>query len=393
MEEFRYNRICDAMKEQGLKAVIASSLENVYYASGYYSTSKKMVSSVKMFAVVTPSRSKPVVICPISELPSVLEKDIAVEDVVAYGRFCFGFTDGKKDSDAVKTAMEKAESDAVTALVKTIENLRLDISELALDYTGLDGDFLQQVLNKLSCTGIKDALGVFQIARMIKDEDEIECLRKAAHIAEESTLYTFSWLHEGMTEEDAYRIYTIHVMEMGAVPNFAVFTFGNRGAYSDTSAEPKKLEPGEMIRADVGCSIKGYQADMSRTAVLGEPSAEIIRVFNAIRQGELAAIEIAKPGVPFSKLYETAMEVTHSSGAPEFARTHCGHSLGLCISEPPNIRPDCDKELEKNMVICVETPYYKLGWGGVQVEDTLLITDSGHELLTKTASELVIIEN
>jgi Xaa-Pro aminopeptidase len=104
--------------------------------------------------------------------------------------------------------------------------------------------------------------------------------------------------------------------------------------------------------------------------------------------GEEAAIQRMRPGVLACEVFEAAMESARQSGVPHYRRHHCGHAIGLDTYEIPIIRPDDHTPLEAGMTFCIETPYYELGLGGIQVEDMVLVTDSGVEMLTTLSREL-----
>ncbi|MDO5111757.1 MAG: Xaa-Pro peptidase family protein [Clostridia bacterium] len=393
MNPFRLGRLHAAMQQAGADALIASSVENVYYATGFYSRSKKMVASVKVFALIAPDTQDVWLALPVCDLPTAREAGVDMARVIPYGTFYFAYAADQTGFSAdIETAAAKSVPDAAQALAKLIASAAPKAKKVALDYAGLDGDFLITVLRMLPRYEFSNGLPQFQYARMVKEESETAALERAAQIAEDAVQATFQKLYAGISEREAAALYTQEITAHGAEPTFAVFTFGKRAAFVDTSnSAVNRLHCGDMIRADVGCGVEGYQADMSRSAALQKADPYMLQVYNAMREGQLAAIEAAAPGMPFSELYSLAMDKAHACGAPQYKRTHCGHSLGLNISEPPNIRPDCASLLEENMVLCVETPYYEIGWGGVQVEDTILITKQGCRLLTKTDSQFVII--
>ncbi|HEX6079830.1 MAG TPA: M24 family metallopeptidase, partial [Methylomirabilota bacterium] len=151
------------------------------------------------------------------------------------------------------------------------------------------------------------------------------------------------------------------------------------------------LKAGDLVRLDLGCVYQGYRSDISRTAVLGPPSDKQRRYYDAIRDGEIAAIAAMKPGVPVSRIFEIGMKVTREAGMPHYQRNHVGHGIGLEAYDPPTINAAGQTVLEPGMVFCVETPYYEHGWGGIQVEDAVEITAAGVRRLTQSSQELQIL--
>jgi Xaa-Pro dipeptidase len=165
-----------------------------------------------------------------------------------------------------------------------------------------------------------------------------------------------------------------------------------RGALVDTVATDRALAPGEPVRFDVGCVLDGYHADLSRTAVLGTPPAWVHDAYGALLAGERAAITAAGPGVTPAQLYEVALHATRAAGLPDYDRTHCGHGIGLRIYEPPLVAPGHDEPLEPGMTLCLETPLYRPGVAGLQVEDAIVVTHSGSERLGKAPQDLVVVD-
>ncbi len=115
-------------------------------------------------------------------------------------------------------------------------------------------------------------------------------------------------------------------------------------------------------------------------------------LFFGVNRGRIAqAIEQVGPGVSVQKIFEVAVKGVRR-GIPHFRRHHCGHGLGLEGYDPPSIAPTAEENLEPGMVLCIETPFYELGWGGVQVEDMVLVTPKGKRFLTKSSRELIRID-
>ena len=181
------------------------------------------------------------------------------------------------------------------------------------------------------------------------------------------------------------------ILRKGAQPFFTVVTMGDRAALADVYASDRALAKGDLVRFDLGCVYQGYRSDISRTAVLGAPTDKQRRYYDAIRDGERAAIAAMKPGVPVNQIFEIGMRVTRETGMPHYTRNHVGHGIGLEPYDPPTINAATETLLEPGMVFCVETPYYEHGWGGVQVEDAVEITATGVRQLTRSSQELHIL--
>jgi len=249
----------------------------------------------------------------------------------------------------------------------------------------------QRLTEQLAGTTLVPGYAHFRSARMVKSAEEVRRLERAALIAEDGVAAILGVLKSGVTEREAATVFEQEVLRKGAQPFFTVVTMGERAALADVYASERALAPGDLIRFDLGCVYQGYRSDISRTAVLGTPSAKQLRYYNAARDGEIAAIAAMKPGVAVSHIFETAMQVTRERGMPHYERHHVGHGIGLEPYDPPTINAATHTALEPGMVFCVETPYYEHGWGGVQVEDAVEITAGGVRRLTQSSQELAIL--
>jgi Xaa-Pro aminopeptidase len=229
-------------------------------------------------------------------------------------------------------------------------------------------------------------------ARSVKLPEEIEKMRYAAEITERGMEKAFLNAKPGVTELELSTIISTEIIAGGGIPRFVVVTAGERSALADAYATKAKLTKGDLLRVDVGCTVEGYWADTARTAVVGEPGRDQQARYNALLEGELAQLAFARPGVTAGDLFNIAMDGVRKGALPDYQRSHCGHGLGIGAHEFPTLNPaNREVEIQEGMVLCVETPYYELGWGGMMVEDIIVIRKGGNECLTKLPRELLRI--
>jgi Xaa-Pro aminopeptidase len=138
----------------------------------------------------------------------------------------------------------------------------------------------------------------------------------------------------------------------------------------------------------VGCLLDGYWSDIGRTAVVGSPTTLQSQRYDAILDGLDAQLAAARPGVSAASVFDLAVATTESAGLAPYRRHHCGHGIGLDVYEAPIVRPGEDVPLEEGMTFCFETPYYEIGWGGMMIEDALVVTADGVAPLTTLARGL-----
>ena len=178
----------------------------------------------------------------------------------------------------------------------------------------------------------------------------------------------------------------------GGTPRFTVVTSGPRSALSDARPTERELRHGDLLRLDVGCTVDGYWSDIGRTAVVGEANDLQASRYGAILAGEQAQLEMVRPGITAADLFDVAVSTVEASGLEPYRRHHCGHAIGTEVYERPVIAPGSSTVLEPGMEFCVESPYYEIGWGGMMVEDALVVTADGAEVLTISDRSLRVIE-
>jgi Xaa-Pro aminopeptidase len=163
---------------------------------------------------------------------------------------------------------------------------------------------------------------------------------------------------------------------------FAVLAAGNQSSQAHPKARQRQLEVGDLIRVDVGGVFGGYESDVARMAVVGQ-AAEVQReLYRNHRYVQRGAIELMRPGVRACDIFEYCVQAYEKLGI-EYALPHVGHGFGLSGHEAPMLQPHETRELQPNMLICIEPAYFDgEGAGGYQVEDLVLITEDGAEILT-----------
>ena len=152
-------------------------------------------------------------------------------------------------------------------------------------------------------------------------------------------------------------------------------------------------QPGDLIKIDIGCVVSGYSSDGGRTAVLGTPNADAVRIHDALRRAFDAGFALLRPGTPLRDIYRATSTCMWNQGFETYGRGHFGHGVGASIwsEEWPFIAADADAVLEPDMVMAFETPWYIDGLGGFIIEDQVLITEAGAEVMAPLPRELIRI--
>jgi Xaa-Pro aminopeptidase len=212
-----------------------------------------------------------------------------------------------------------------------------------------------------------------------------------ATIAERSVKAALKNVRVGISEIEMARAFHTQTVQNDATPVLGCIGFGARSAMPNVHPSKATLQRGDVIRFDVGGRYKHYRADIARIATFGEPDPRVRKYHQALHAGVMAAFDVIRPGVKASAVFEVAVQATRKAGIPHYARSHVGHGIGVDGYDVPNLTPGNDQLIEEGMVMCVETPYYELGWCGLQVENTIVVRANGIELLHEDDGDLTVL--
>ncbi|MFO7322237.1 MAG: aminopeptidase P family protein [Chloroflexota bacterium] len=263
---------------------------------------------------------------------------------------------------------------------------------------GVDG-MTMRVTEMLAFQRVDSSIRVEPVERDLirirarKQPDEIEAMRRAIKISEQALAQLLEWVRPGMTEREIAARLSTEQLELGGEGE----SFGTMVQTGPNSANPhgavsnRALQENEFLLIDFGCLVDGYPSDITRTFCLGEPSAEMQRIFDTVVRANEAARAAVKPGVPMGEIDRAARDVIDAAGYGEYFIHRTGHGLGLDVHEPiPQIAAGVSDPLEPGMTFTIEPGIYIPGLGGVRVEDNVVVTENGVDVLTSFPRELVI---
>jgi Xaa-Pro aminopeptidase len=233
--------------------------------------------------------------------------------------------------------------------------------------------------------------GLIEDLRMRKTPEEVEQLRRVAAIAGRAFDHVRTGLRPGLRERDVAFLLEQTFRELGADgPSFeTIVAAGERGALPHGRASDRALERNDMVVIDFGASAGGYNSDTTRTVVIGEPNAEQRRVIDAVREAQQASLAMMRAGVAADAIDKKAREVATSLAGPNAFGHGLGHGIGLMVHERPYLSPSDQTVLQPGMVITNEPGVYIPGWGGVRLEEMVLITDHDPEVISPASREIV----
>lgn len=254
---------------------------------------------------------------------------------------------------------------------------------------------LRRVAPEVEWVDVTDMM--YQV-RAVKQPFEVGRLRAAASLAEAGMTYAAETAKVGAALVDIRSYYHEGVArEVRTSARYSEFSDAwvicGLGHESSIAAhgQPSELTHGDLLKFDCGTTVEGYRSDSGRTFVMGKASAEAEKLYEDLLHAQSLAIEAIQPGAPASAPYFAASEYMHKSGYPSYRRGHFGHSLGLDTfhEEPPFLAPDDQTSLLAGMVLAVETPFYGSDLGPIMIEDLVLVTEAGPELITRLPRTLV----
>lgn len=259
-----------------------------------------------------------------------------------------------------------------TLTVSRLHTLRAQLKDVEV----IDTDVLSNEINAL---------------RSVKDEYELDCIKKAQAIAERAFEDILSFIHEGVTERQIALELNRLMFEYGAEDlSFETIALsGENTSMPHGVPSDKPVKNGEFVLMDYGAVYKGYHSDMTRTICVGEPDEEMRKVYNIVLEAQTAAINAAHAGMTGHELDEIARSIISDAGYDSCFGHSLGHGVGLEIHERPNASPNNMLPLNEGAVVTVEPGIYIAGRFGVRIEDFVILTENGCINLTKSAKNII----
>ena len=229
--------------------------------------------------------------------------------------------------------------------------------------------------------------------RRVKNAAELEQLRRAAAITDVATADILGRLRIGQSELEVASMLAASISAAGGTLSFETLVqFGPHSALPHHTPAERRLEPGDLVLLDFGAAYDGYRADTTRMAVAGEPSERQLAIHSTVLAAHDAAIAAARAGVTAGEVDAAARTVIAEAGWAENFIHRVGHGLGLEAHEDPSLDPGAITVLAAGMVVTIEPGIYIPGWGGVRIEDDVVVEAKGCRLLTHADRSLHVIQ-
>lgn len=258
------------------------------------------------------------------------------------------------------------------------------IKKIAFESNNLSYADFKKYSDSLKSIEFLTTKNIIEQIRMVKDKDEIIKMKKAAQITTESLKEVFEIIKPGMRELDIASELAYTMRKKGAQKEAfeTIVVSGERSSFPHGKPSEKKIDEGELITIDMGANYQNYNSDITRTIVMGKESQKQKEIFSIVLEAQKAALEIIKPGLKCSEVDSVARNIIEKKGYGKYFGHGLGHGVGLDIHEMPRVSFNDDTILLPGMVVTIEPGIYLPKFGGVRIEDAILITEEGYEILT-----------
>ncbi|MCU9595280.1 Xaa-Pro peptidase family protein [Caldibacillus thermolactis] len=351
--------------EEKIDVAILTSSENVFYYSNFFSDPHERVLAIVLF-----QNEAPFLVCP--------QMEVETARAAGFDQTIIGYKDTENAWDKVTAEIDKRVSQVNrVAVEKTHMNMeRYEILQKA--YPNSQFISAEEKLNQL---------------RTIKDQVEIEKLRKACELADYAIEVGVNAIKEGISELEIVAAIEYEMKKKGVQKMSFETTVlaGAKAASPHGVPGMATVKKGDFVLFDLGIVYEGYCSDITRTVAFGDVSEENRKVYDTVLQAQLAAVEASRPGITCAELDQTARKMISNAGYGEYFTHRLGHGLGISVHEYPSITETNELKLQPGMVYTIEPGIYIPEKVGVRIEDDIVITKDGAEVLTKYPKELQVI--
>lgn len=344
----RIKRLCEKLVENNFDSIVITDLNNVRYFSSFSGTSAYLIISENKRYLITDFRY-----------------------VEQASKQCLGF--------------------------EIIDYKTTDIKKLVKDFksTGFENEtisYKDYVKFSEVFENLVNADGLLNTLREVKDNEEIINIKKAVEIADNAFSHIVTYMKPGMSEKQIANELEFFMRKNGAekLSFDSIVASGTRGAMPHGYPTEKQIQNGELVVLDFGCFYNGYASDMTRTVAVGKISDKLLDMYNTTLNAQLSALEKIKSGKVCKEIHNVAQEIIDKKYPDTFGHA-LGHGVGLEIHEMPTVHSKSEKMLAEGNVISVEPGIYVPSVGGVRIEDLVLITKNGCDVLTKSTKKLIYI--
>jgi len=270
---------------------------------------------------------------------------------------------------------------------------RLRIKSLAFEQNRISFDAFQQLKHGAEGIRLKPLSGVVEKLRIVKSAAEITAIKRSVELNSAALEQALRHFRSSMTERDLAAEIGYRMRRLGADHEAfeTIVASGERSALPHAQPTNHRIQPNRLLLIDMGATVAGYASDMTRTHAVGKLTAQARRMYRVVLESQLAAVQAVRPGASCATVDRAARNILRVHGLDGLFVHSTGHGLGLEIHENPRLGRKERAKLEPGMAVTIEPGIYAEGVGGVRIEDTVVVTAAGCEVLTPTGKELVVL--
>ncbi|ADD02341.1 peptidase M24 [Thermoanaerobacter mathranii subsp. mathranii str. A3] len=309
---------------------------------------------------------------------------------VTHDRAIF-ITDGRYTEQAVKEVKNFEVIEHKNGIKEVLKEYikTLGIKKLAFEESVSYGQYRE--LKEFLEIDLIPEVNVVETLRMVKDDQEIENIKKAQNITDKAFEYLLNFIKVGMTEKEVALELEYFMKKQGAeaLSFDTIVASGKRSSLPHGKASEKVIEEGDFVTIDFGCKVNGYCSDMTRTIVMGRASEKQKEIYNIVLEAQQKAIDNLKAGLMAKEADLLARSLIEEKGYGKYFTHSLGHGVGLEIHEAPSLSFKKEEILKERVVVTVEPGIYIPDFSGVRIEDMVLLKEDGVINLTKSPKYLI----
>jgi|LSQX01.2.fsa_nt_gb Xaa-Pro aminopeptidase len=354
--EDRIGRLRKKLKERDLDAAIITKRENYIYLSGFTGTFAHLIITLDDAVLITDFRYKEQASC-----------QALLYEVNIY-------------NDSLPVAISDV------------------IQEKGIEKLGFEEDYItykkyNELKDKIGVKHMEPLKNMVEGLRLIKDNDEIEIIKKAVEIADKAFSNILKYIKPGVKEYEIATELEYYMKKLGAKGSSfdTIVASGERSALPHGVASEKVIGMGDPVTLDFGAVYNDYCSDMTRTVFVGNPSDELKKIYNIVNTAQAKSSEGAWRGRTGREVDLIAREIISENGYKKSFGHGLGHGVGIEVHEEPRLSPRGSTVLDNNMVVTVEPGIYESGKGGVRIEDMIIINDNKPVVLTSSTKDMIIL--
>jgi len=383
----KQDKIKKLLTENGIDGAIVSSPENFHYIAGFsghqHTVSRQAGFS---FAVMSAEKSVKTTVATMDfEVPTFHKKNTNDLIVKSYDTWV-GVRQWNEIEQGLDAPAKAAFESSMDVLVKTVNEYGLSNKKIGVETAYLPIEYFRILEEKFPEAEFVNISDIFVYSRSVKTAEEIQMFEGLCTIADEGFYKVSQLAAPGINEKELAACFREHVVASGfCIPSgWSMFSSGGNAARL-TLPEDNIIKAGDVVKFDAGVNAEHdfYTTDTSRSWVMEGADPLIYKLKDRLYEAQRKMIEAAKPGLPICELFRTGYEWVHEK-YPSYRRGHLGHSisLGPATAEAPYINSAEKRPLEAGMILAMEVPCYILNKAGFNIEDMVLITESGARVLT-----------